>query len=415
MARRGGPADGVLALGLLLALAAGLAALGALGTRGADPFEVRRSTFLATPTGAKAVHDSMQELGFRVARQRASLREVPAGTATLLVLSPPVAMAQEEVRGILSWVDAGGTLVLALGGGSMPATASAANWETPQAALAREIGVRARSTPVSQYGIAPTAAVEALFPGRERIERLRFHGGRVLEGPLLGHATYRPLVRSALYGDIVGTARRGRGRIVVFADDAPFTNRSVRHPDNALFLLRICAPRAGEGAILFDERHQGYGDDRGAASRLAGALAETGLGLAVLQAGLAGVVLLYLGGRRFGAPLPPPAAARRSAAEAAEALGRAYDAAGATGLSAETLATTVRRRAAARFGIPPTLPPAEFTRRLRASKAADGAALADALDSAAAVRDGGRGEGAALVAAARALDAAVAEKEGRRA
>ena len=401
MGRRSARTDGLLALGLLVALVGGLVVLGAAGSGGSDPFEVRRSSYLATPTGTKALHDLLSELGFDVRRQRASLRAIPADASALLVLSAPVALGRDEIRGVVSWVEAGGTLVLTLGGGTLAPVASAANRGSPAALLAEELGVEVLRVPASQYGVTVQGTVAA------EVSQLRFAGGRILDGPALASASFRPLVRN-LYGVVAGTLDRGRGRVIVFADDAPFTNRTIRHLDDGLLLVRLLAPRRRPGTILFDERHQGYGDDRDAASRLAGALAETGLGLAVIQAALAAGALLYLSGRRFGAARPPPRARRRAAVESATALGRAYAACGAAALAAETLAAGARRRAAPRIGVPPTLPPAEFVRRVRGSRAAGAPALAAALERAAAVGAAGRSAGEELAAATRDVEAALA-------
>ena len=62
--------DGWLALGLLVALVGGVLVLGTAGSKETDPFEIRRSTYLTTPHGTKALHDLLQELGYDVRRHR---------------------------------------------------------------------------------------------------------------------------------------------------------------------------------------------------------------------------------------------------------------------------------------------------------------------------------------------------------
>ena len=400
--------DGILALGVLVALAAGVVVLGAAGTRGTDPFEVRRSTFLTTPWGTKALHDLLRELGYDVRRHHASLRTVPPEAGTLCVLSTPVPLGQDEIRGVVNWVDSGGTLVLSLGGGTLSPIAAITNRGAPGAALAEALEVRVEKVPVSERDqrVRP-----GLAPGR--VDRVRFNGGRALDGPFTALPTYEPLV-SGPYGDLVGMARRGRGRVIVFADDTALTNRLLRAPYDAQMMVYLLAHAGRPGPILFDERHQGYGAERESMARLAGALSETGLGLVLLQAGLAAAAMLLFAGRRFGAPLPPPRARRRAATEAAAALGRAYHAAGAAALAAETLAAGARRRAAARLGIPPTLPPEEFVQRLRLARAPGAAELAAALERAAGVARAGRGADRELAEAARAVEKALAATGGNR-
>ena len=382
--------DGLLALGILVALVAGVIVVGAFGTRGADPFEVRRSTFLGTPYGTRALHDLLRELGYDVRRHRGSLRFVPPEAGTLCVLSAPVPVGQDEIRGIVSWVESGGTLVLGLGGGTLVPVATLANRGAPSAALAEALGVHVQRTPRTEMGILPGGMLAAAGT----VERVRFHGGRVLDGPFTLSPGYRSLVRGP-HGDLVAEAPRGRGRVVAFADDTALTNRYLRDPWNAQMAVLLLAHDGKEGPILFDERHQGYGEDRESLERLAGALSETGLGLVLAQAALAALLLLWAAGRRFGAPLPPPRLHRRAAVESAGALGRAYRDAGAAGLAAETLAAGARRRAAPRVGLPPTLPPEEFGARLRASRTPGAAAPPAPPDPAPPAGRGGRRGGGA--------------------
>ncbi len=399
MKARGGRAGSLVAALLLLLLVGGVIVLGTAGRRGADPFEVRRSSFLATPTGTRVLHHALDELGYVVRRNRASLRSLPPDARTLLLLSPPIPLGADEARGVVAWVEAGGTLLLTLGGGRLAPTVSDGR-DGSDAGIAHELGLRVRRTPTTQY------LVETLGPLGRESPSLRFQGGRVLDGDGVHFANFLPLVRNR-FGTVAAEIRRGRGRAIVFADDTFLTNRLVRHPDNALLLVRLAAPADPRGAILIDERHQGYGDEGDAAARLAGALAASGVGWALLQAGLAAALLLYLSGRRFGAPLPAPRARRRSGTEAAEALGAAYRASGGSALAAETLAHAARRRAGPRFGIPYTLDPAEFSARLRGRRVPAAVRLADALDDLATVPAGGRRADSRLERAARDVERAL--------
>jgi hypothetical protein len=389
----------------------GVLVLGTAGSKETDPFEIRRSTYLATPHGTKALHDMLGELGYDVRRHRGSLRTVPAEAGTLCILSAPLPLGQDEIRGVLSWVESGGTLVLTLGGGKLAPLASMANRDSPVGALAREIGVRALRWPASERDLRVAGPLAEAGGGL--VGRVRFTGGRTLEGRLQVSPSWRPLVVGP-YGVVAASARRGRGQVLVFADDTAFTNRLIRTPDNGMMAAVLLAHTGRRGPILFDERHQGYGDDREAVARLAGALSETGLVLVLLQAALAAGALLYLAARRFGAPLPPPRARRRASAEAAEALGRAYRGAGGAAVAAASLAAGSRRRAAARLGIPPTLPPEEFAARLRGSRAPGAAELAAALDRAESVAGRGGAADRALAEATRGLERATAAVTGSR-
>jgi hypothetical protein len=73
-------------------------------------------------------------------------------------------------------------------------------------------------------------------------------------------------------------------------------------------------------------------------------LRRTGLGHAVLQCALAALGLLLLLGRRFGAPVPPPPAERRSPLEHVEALAGAYRQSGARATARRLLVAGMARR-----------------------------------------------------------------------
>ena len=62
-----------------------------------------------------------------------------------------------------------------------------------------------------------------------------------------GWQPYRPLVTGP-YGDLAGMADRGRGRVIVFADDTALTNRHLRAPEG-----RVVRP---DGTLL---TYQPYG------------------------------------------------------------------------------------------------------------------------------------------------------------
>jgi hypothetical protein len=141
--------------------------------------------------------------------------------------------------------------------------------------------------------------------------------------------------------------------VIAWSDPAPLSNIALREDSDAALLFARAVAGVGS-TVHFDEYHHGY---RGGGSPVAATLrflGETRPGHAALQLAAAGLGLLFLLGRRFGAPLAPAPALRRSPLEHVEALAGAYRQAGA-------------RRTARRLVL------AGLARRLRTPPPAEGA------------------------------------------
>jgi hypothetical protein len=172
------------------------------------------------------------------------------------------------------------------------------------------------------------------------------------------------------------------GEVVVVSDASLLDNEALGREDNAVLAVRLVA---GRGAVVFDEFHHGYRDD-GDGDQLESALAAmlfgTWPGRALLVVVLGAALRLAGAAVRLGAPQrdrPPP---RRALSEHAEALGRIFEKAGARRETLAILAAGARRVTGPRAGIPASLAPAEFVRRLRLAQAPAAAGLADALERA---------------------------------
>jgi hypothetical protein len=141
------------------------------------------------------------------------------------------------------------------------------------------------------------------------------------------------------------TWRVGRGRVVALADARPLTNGALRESGAALLFARVAADVARGDTLWFDEYHHGYTNQSGGMVsgmlRYAGRVLPRGLWMQLL---LAAALLLWAAGRRFGAPLPPPAARRRSPLEHVEALAGAYRQAGARRTARRLLLAGLARR-----------------------------------------------------------------------
>jgi hypothetical protein len=138
----------------------------------------------------------------------------------------------------------------------------------------------------------------------------------------------------------------------------------------------------GRGEIAFDEFHHGFRADPGGSeitSALVALIPSTWPGRALLVALFGGALWLLGAMVRLGAPdhdRPPP---RRALSEHADALGRIFQKARARNEALSILAAGARRTTGPRAGIPASLAPAEFVRRLRTAQAPGAAELAEAI------------------------------------
>jgi hypothetical protein len=144
-----------------------------------------------------------------------------------------------------------------------------------------------------------------------------------------------------------------RGRVVVAADPDLLRNDVLRvcrwgADVAAVRMLEYASEDAPGGGrrerLVFDEYHQGYGEQPGTVRGIVTYLRRTASGHLVLQWAAAALLLLFAMGPRL---LPPRAVERierRSPLEHVDALARAYRAVGATQTATLRLVHGVRRR-----------------------------------------------------------------------
>ena len=142
----------------------------------------------------------------------------------------------------------------------------------------------------------------------------------------------------------------GRGRIVVGADGDVLRNDAIRVCKYALDIEAVrMLDYVGDGTrrrIVFDEFHQGYGEQRGTMSAVSRYLLGESSGRLLFQLMAAGLLLLLAAAPRLIPPHDPERVERRSPLENVDALGRAYARVGATRSATAWLVRGVRRRLA---------------------------------------------------------------------
>lgn len=382
---------------VLLGTAAVLVVVIALlaGALGDDPslLDGRVSTYHDTPSGARALSLVLQASGVTVERRRAPL-EADSIEGPLAVLAPTEDLTPGEIRRLRAWVRAGGTLHYA------------ARVEDPlldSLGLAlvgldgRDLDERQRYAP---RRAATPAAPHPWTAGIGSVDhvRLGFHP----TAPRLEADGWTPLMSSGGF-PVVVLLEEGKGRVVAWADPFPLTNGALASSDAAVLFVRSAAATAGPGGTMwFDEYHHGYGADGNVVTWAARFVRERPLGRALLQCAGVAVLLLLLGARRFGAPLPPPPARRRSPLEHVEALSGAYLRGGARHTARRLLTLGLARRLGRRA--PPDEPAERELVESLARGLPVGAAAAAAVEA-----EWKKGDGADLVALARDMDRLIDE------
>lgn len=263
----------------------------------------------------------------------------PAPGSAWLLVAPRVALPAEFAAAFLDHAARGGLVLWVLG-------------PVPQPAL--EAALQVRRAP---GGVTPAGAGQ---PGHPLLGGLLLRGGG--EGVLSTHPGARPAAGPGEPGEAVAIAI-GRGEVLVLGGPALLENDGLGEADHLSLWVRLSA----RGPITFDERWLPPTGVAAPSPRLPLLVAG--------QASLACALLLLALGLRHGAVRPPPATARRTAADYLGSLAALTRRAGAEPALAAASWARLRRRLEGRRGPPAHLPAPEAAARLEAHAPEAAAAL----------------------------------------
>jgi len=344
-----------LEIGFALLLAAGIGvALWAASRKPTPPsFDFRSSTFISGPNGSKGLHDILRQLGRPSERRRTSLEHLATERAhrpAILVLLNPIApLEDDEVEQVVRYVRAGGAVLATGAGGGMT---RCAGWRTQRVGRADSMAVRwpdpsvrlphaARVlTPRKPQEDGPTR-LEALKKGDEADTQLGICNTLVpFEiDTIVAALNNRPVILRLRY--------RGGGTLTLAADAGWFTNRVWRDSDVPIVALPLLTPRPERpGRVVWDEYHQGFGEDDGPSlvGRTWSWLRGSPAGWAILQLIAVALVWLAMTAVRFGPAREVVERRRRSPLEHLEALGAGLESAADADTAVRQLALGLRRR-----------------------------------------------------------------------
>jgi hypothetical protein len=313
--------------------------------RSGDP---RLSSRLTSSQGAGVLYELAERLGWRPSQRLAD--SIPLGDTTVvhLVLDPALPLSALETRDLLDRVRRGAGLVYVLGGGPL------ADSLRVRAALGSAGRLVAEDTSrCDERGESVLSDGLPFWPdGRTYILAVQWRGAAAPGAETLATVRDGFDVRSREGPAAVGFPF-GRGRVAVVADPDLLRNDVLRvcrwgADIAAVRILEYASADAPGGGrrdrLVFDEYHQGFGDQPGTFRGIVRFLAGTGPGHLVLQLAGAGLVLLLAVGPRVLPPRPTERIERRSPLEHVDALARAYRAVGATRTATLRLLHGVRRR-----------------------------------------------------------------------
>jgi hypothetical protein len=371
-----------------------------------------RSTYNAGPTGTRALHDLLNESGYKVMRWRESPDRLLGATGQkvqtfVIVGRPRVPVDEEEAKTLLLWVARGGRLViidrrpddfLLPRSGDWKVTTELAQLpfavdpETPEkltegvsavspaqpTLLTREVESVMPSRFVSAvkfFALTKEAEQEAkkanakkekaddgIFGSDEESEDeappAELPSG-TLTDPAVSPAPVVHLATSK--GPLLVDYPHGNGRITLLSEPFIVANAGITFKDNLQLAINLLTTT--DGLIAFDEFHQGRGATHNA---FVGYFQGTPVLAICGQIILLILLMLWTRGRRFARPLPLAGVDRRSSLEFVASMAELQQRARAYDLAIENIYSRTRRVLARYAGVDYNSPRREIAERIAA-------------------------------------------------
>jgi Domain of unknown function (DUF4350) len=348
-----------------------------------------RSTYHSGPTGTRALHDFLNESGYKVIRWRESPEKLFGNSgsiiATFVVIGETqVPFTEEEAAALHKWIALGGRFVLIHRAVESQLVPESRGWSVTSKmsvmpALDTDPADAKQMTEkvTALQPVQPTAltrSIKTVMPSRFA-SRLTITPSEDNEQPNLGDKTSEqystespvPIAHIADQdGALLVDYSYGLGHIVVLSDPYIVANGGIRLNDNLRLALNTVAGR--DGLIAFDEYHQGKGIARNAfASYFAGTpVLALGAQLVLLI-----LLVLWTRARRFGRPLPLPQVDRRSSLEFVASMAELQERSRAFDLAIENIYSRTRRVLTRYAGVDYNSPRSEIAARVASRSTID--------------------------------------------
>ena len=361
-------------------------------------FYPNRSTYSAGATGTRALHDFLNESGYKVMRWREPIERLLGSSGqsvqTFVIIGRPrVEIEEEDAESLMHWVERGGRLVIIDRRPDDSLLPISGDWKITTEYVDFPMTVDPGSPEQMTHDVKPispaqptllTRDVESVMPSRF-ISAIKFFpvskdaanktnanssanenadddeeeedsggiGPPLDEQPItilgtkpsdLSPAPVVHLANSS--GPLLIDYPHGKGRISLLTDPFIVTNVGIGLKDNLKLSINLLA--LSDGLIAFDEFHQGRGTTHNA---FVGYFEGTPVLAICGQIVLVILLILWTRGRRFARPLPLPAVDRRSSLEFVASMAELQQRARAYDLAIENIYSRTRRVLARYAGV----------------------------------------------------------------
>lgn len=350
-----------------------------------------RSTYHSGPTGTRALHDFLNESGYKVIRWRESPEKLLNDSGSLIrtfvvVGETQVPFTEDEATVLHQWVAMGGRFVFINRAISTQLVPKSGGWgvdarmiDFPGLDVDPAAATQMTANVTALNAVQPTVLtrdIEAVMPSRFA-SRLRVVAPTeesqeedpdlAVEMEQYSAASRSPIVHIADKGGaLLVDYSYGLGRIVVLSDPYIVSNGGIKLNDNLQLAINMLVDN--DGLIAFDEYHQGRGISRNA---LVGYFEGTPVIAFAAQIVLLILLVLWTNGRRFGRPLPLPKVDRRSSLEFVASMAELQERSRAFDLAIENIYTRTRRVLARYAGLDYNSPRSQIAERVAARSTID--------------------------------------------
>ncbi len=285
-------------------------------------YQEKTSSFFTDSSGTKAIYLVLQQFLPSAKRWMKPLHLLPppeGGNATsLLIIGPTDPLDVAEAEALDRWIVQGGQLILALQRPWHILEQAAEQSPEPEPFLLR-------------HGFSFTSAEDVVSRFKEYENPI---GPLLLGGSALRAGEFTELFSDQLY--IKGAAKQlGSGRIVVIADRQAWSNDRLAESRNSVWLVSTVFSWSN-GRLLIDEYHHGFQSSRGPVSLILSFITSS-WGLVFVQLAAAGLLLVWLRGRRFGPVIDLPAERRQDPLSRVESLATLLTTAKATSFALQSV------------------------------------------------------------------------------
>ncbi len=361
-------------------------------------FYPNRSTYSAGATGTRALHDFLNESGYKVMRWREPLERLLGSSGqtvqTFVIIGRPrVPVDEEDAQSLMLWVERGGRLVIIDRRPDNSLLPTSGDWKVTTEYVDFPTAIDPASSEQMTQDVKPIAPVQPTLLTRdvESVQPSRFVSAikffpvsketkkgaanansaanesadeedddfsdsdtepspiesRSVSGDDSPNVSPAPVVHLATSsGPLLIDYPHGKGRISLLSEPFIVTNVGIGLKDNLKLSINLLA--LSDGLIAFDEFHQGRGTTH---NPFVGYFEGTPVLAICGQIVLLILLILWTRGRRFARPLPLPAIDRRSSLEFVASMAELQQRARAYDLAIENIYSRTRRVLARYAGV----------------------------------------------------------------